>query len=110
MTDEEIRNQYRFTHHALVELYKLCKTLGNFKNGVEYNGIDEGDVYASGVFDRVETALRMQADVGDPSYERLREAIETVASTFENDQEQGFRTKDKEFAITILRAALRGML
>jgi hypothetical protein len=58
MTDEEIRTQYRFTHHALVELYKLCRTLGNFKNGVEHNGIDEGEVYASGVFDRVEAVLK----------------------------------------------------
>lgn len=58
MTDEEIRMQYRFTHHALVELYKLCKTLGQFKNGVEHNGVDEGEVYASGVFDRVEAVLR----------------------------------------------------
>ena len=46
MTDEEIRMQYRFTHHALVGLYKLCRTLGNFKNGVEHNGIDEGEVLA----------------------------------------------------------------
>ena len=58
MTDEEIRMQYRFTHHALVELYKLCKTLGSFKNGVEHQGTDEGEVYASGVFDRVEAVLR----------------------------------------------------
>ena len=44
---------------AFVELYKLCCTLGNFKNGVEHNGIDEGEVYASGVFDRAEAALRI---------------------------------------------------
>lgn len=58
ITDEEIKMRYRFTHHALVDLYKLCKTLGNFKNGVVHNGIDEGEVYASGVFDRVEAVLR----------------------------------------------------
>ena len=55
-SDQEI--QRRLTHHALVSLYKLCKTLGNFKNGVEHNGIDEGEVYASGIFDHVEAVLR----------------------------------------------------
>lgn len=38
--------------------------------------------------------------------DRLRFAIETVAKTFEKDLEQGFRTRDKEFAITILRNAV----
>lgn len=58
LAEDDLKMQCRFTHHALVELYKLCRTLGNFKNGVEHNGIDEGEVYASGVFDRVEAVLR----------------------------------------------------
>lgn len=58
LTEDDFKMRYRFTHHALVDLYKLCRTLGNFKNGVEHNGIDEGEVYASGVFDRVEAVLR----------------------------------------------------
>jgi hypothetical protein len=49
--------------------------------------------------------LRRRRDELEAEVERLRTAIETVASTFEKDREQGFKTKDKDFAITILRQA-----
>jgi hypothetical protein len=38
--------------------------------------------------------------------ERMREAIEYVMTKFEQDEAQGYHTKDREFAITILRKAL----
>lgn len=36
----------------------------------------------------------------------LRHAVETVVSTFEKDEMQGFRSKDRQFAIEILKHAL----
>jgi len=59
MTDEEIRMQYRFTHHALVSLYRLCKESGKFN----------GDLKASAVIDRAEAVLRGDTgniDIADP--------------------------------------------
>ena len=38
--------------------------------------------------------------------ERLLAAIEYVVTRFERDEAQGYHTKDREFAITILRKAL----
>lgn len=60
MTDEEIRNQYRFTHHALVGLFKLCKESGKF----------DGDTKAEFVIDQAEAVLRGdtgQIDASDPA-------------------------------------------
>jgi hypothetical protein len=50
--------------------------------------------------------LRRRRDELETEVERLRVAIETVASTFEKDREQGFKTRDKDFAITILRQVM----
>jgi hypothetical protein len=36
---------------------------------------------------------------------RLRKAIETVLTTFEKDEEQGYHSRDRKYAITILRQA-----
>lgn len=47
---------------ALSELLNLCFTMGDFKNGVSHQGIDEGEVFASGVFDNAQAAL---ADTGN---------------------------------------------
>lgn len=33
-------------------------------------------------------------------------AVKTVLETFEKDEAQGFRSRDRQYAITILRAAL----
>lgn len=40
------------------------------------------------------------------SVERVVAAAETVLKTFETDEAQGFRSRDRQYAITILRAAL----
>ena len=37
---------------------------------------------------------------------RLSGAINTVLSTFEKDEAQGFRSRDRQFAIDILRKAI----
>lgn len=42
---------------ALANMLDLCTTMGNFKNGVTHQGIDEGEVWASGVFDQAYAAL-----------------------------------------------------
>jgi hypothetical protein len=38
--------------------------------------------------------------------ERLRKAITDLVETFEKDEAQGYRSKDRQFAISILRKAL----
>ena len=48
---------------ALASLLDLCETLGDFKNGVTHNGIDEGEVYASGIFDQARKALALPVPV-----------------------------------------------
>jgi hypothetical protein len=42
---------------ALANMLDLCTTMGDFKNGVSHQGIDEGEVYASGAFDQAYAAL-----------------------------------------------------
>jgi len=48
-------------HEALVKalstLLEFAQTQGDFKNGVVHNCIDEGEVFASGVFDEARAAL-----------------------------------------------------
>jgi hypothetical protein len=46
------------------------------------------------------------ADCYEGKIERLREAAKLVVATFEKDEAQGFRSRDRQFAISILRAAL----
>jgi hypothetical protein len=58
----QLRIRIEALEAALRELYDLCQTLGNFKNGVEHQGIDEGEVYASGVFDIARAALAPEQD------------------------------------------------
>lgn len=43
---------------ALEDLLDLCLKAGDFKNGVTHQGIDEGEVFASGIFDQAQAALR----------------------------------------------------
>ena len=43
----------------------------------------------------------LEADLG-----RLSGAINTVLSTFEKDESQGYRSRDRQFAIDILRKAV----
>lgn len=43
---------------ALKDILDLCLSLGDFKNGVTHNGIDEGEVYAGRIFDKASAALR----------------------------------------------------
>ncbi len=43
--------------------------------------------------------LRAAAD----ALERLEQAVETVVSTFERDEAQGYRSRDRQFAIDLLR-------
>jgi hypothetical protein len=38
--------------------------------------------------------------------ERLREAITVVVETFARDEEQGYRSRDRRFAIDVLRMVL----
>jgi hypothetical protein len=38
--------------------------------------------------------------------ERLREAIKVVVETFEKDEAQGYRSRDRRYAIDILRTVL----
>lgn len=40
----------------------------------------------------------------------LREAAELVISTFEADEKQGYRSRDREFAIAVLRKGLEEKL
>jgi len=37
---------------------------------------------------------------------KMRKAIERVVTTFEKDEAQGFRSRDRQFAIEILRSVL----
>ncbi len=53
----DITSHYTIKKAALDALYNLCLAHGNFKNGVEHQGIDEGEVYASGILDQVQSAL-----------------------------------------------------
>ena len=52
------------------------------------------------------TLAEIERDKYAKEASRLREAIEYVVTKFEQDEAQGYRTKDREFAITILRKAL----
>lgn len=45
-------------------------------------------------------------DILESENRRLREAIETVLNTFEADEAQGYRSRDRQYAIEILRLAL----
>ena len=95
------KDQYRIKHHALVELYKLCRTLGNFKNGVEHQGSDEGEVYASGVFDRVEAALRQPyIDPIQPNY--------GTCPTMHG--ERGKMTETRDFPVAVIASISTGVL
>ncbi|WP_316176284.1 hypothetical protein [Bradyrhizobium sp. SZCCHNRI1073] len=38
---------------------------------------------------------------------KLETAIEVVVSTFEKDEAQGFRSRDRQFAIDILKMAMQ---
>lgn len=39
---------------------------------------------------------------------RMRAALKTIRDTFQSDIEQGYKTKDKTFAVAITRDALEG--
>jgi hypothetical protein len=54
-----------------------------------------------------EAATALAARLPDREGCPLRTAVETVLSTFRKDLEQGYRTKDKEFAIDILSMGLK---
>lgn len=38
---------------------------------------------------------------------QMQKAIELVVSTFEKDEAQGYRSRDRQFAIEVLKTALR---
>lgn len=42
---------------AMTELLEHAESQGDFKNGVSHNGVDEGEVFASGLFDAARAAL-----------------------------------------------------
>lgn len=44
---------------ALTELLDICESLGDFKNGVVHNCIDEGEVYAGQLIDQARDALTL---------------------------------------------------
>lgn len=54
---DEARSQLGKRTEALKELFDLCLTVGDFKNGVTHQGIDEGEVFAGGIFDKAKAAL-----------------------------------------------------
>lgn len=47
-----------------------------------------------------------RASAAEAEVKRLRAAIRTVVETFEKDQREGFQSRDRTFAIEILRPAL----
>jgi hypothetical protein len=76
-----------------------------FKQACQDEGIESGsycEAAAIRAFNRY-AAARLPDREGCP----LRTAVETVLSTFRKDLEQGYRTKDKEFAIDILSMGLK---
>lgn len=73
------------------------------KHGVVQGLLSSNDTYL--LADKILAALAAARPdrEGDP----LRTAVETVLSTFKKDLEQGYRTRDKEFAIDILSMGLK---
>lgn len=67
-----LRAQLATARKALEDMLEFCQTQGDFKNGVTHNGIDEGEVWASGVFDNASAALnsgeQKQSTVDDWPY------------------------------------------
>jgi hypothetical protein len=49
---------------------------------------------------------RERAEKAEAEIERLRETIKVVVETFERDEAQGYRSRDRRYAIDILRMVL----
>lgn len=54
----------------------------------------------------LESAAQNRDAILRASSTKLHEAVELVIATFEKDEAQGYRSKDRQFAISILSAAL----
>lgn len=118
-----LADQYKELEHKnkLLNMALRAANNGNDSDDLRYayepnKGIEQLKTVCNGVivhipvdwFTEIVDELTARAEQAEAREKGLRAAINFVINTFKKDIQQGYKTKDKEFAIEVLSKALAG--